>query len=89
MYASGLMSRHTPICAVAGAADTTNATKEMAIRILQSLAFLIGDQLYSDDASLDATSNNIKYALHVKRAHTFGLNLVVKMIYNAGQGKIP
>jgi len=54
------MSRQTPICAVAGAADTTNATREMVTRIVQSLAFLIGNQPCSDEASVSGTSNNIK-----------------------------
>jgi len=45
MYASELMSRQTPICAVAGVAVTTKATNEMATSIVQSLAFLIGNQL--------------------------------------------
>ena len=60
MYASGLMSRQTPICAVAGAAEATNPTSEITTIIVHSLAFLIGNQLYSDEASLSATSNNIK-----------------------------
>jgi len=60
MYASGLMSRQTPICALAGAADTTNAIREIVMIMLHSLTFLIVNQLYSDEASLSATSNNIK-----------------------------
>jgi hypothetical protein len=60
MYESGLMSRQTPIWALAGAADTTNATRVIAIIIVDSLAFLIGDQLYSDRLSVRETSNNIK-----------------------------
>ena len=60
MYASGLMSRQTPICAFAGAADMTNAIKEIVMIMLHSLTFLIVNQLYSDEASLSATSNNIK-----------------------------
>jgi hypothetical protein len=60
MYASGLMSRHTPIWAAAGAADTTNATRVMPMIIVQSLVFLIGNQLYSDEVRLACTINNIK-----------------------------
>jgi hypothetical protein len=60
MYASGLMSRQTPICAVAGAAETTMAISVIAMIIVDNLAFLIGNQLYSDEVSLSATSNNIK-----------------------------
>jgi len=60
MYASGLMSRQTPICALAGAADTTNAIRETAMIMLQSLVFLIGNQLHSDRSRLFCTINNIK-----------------------------
>jgi hypothetical protein len=60
----------------------------MATSIVQTLAFLIGNQLYSDEASLAGISNNIKYALHVKREHPGDLNLVVKMIYNAAGLKL-
>ena len=88
MYASGLMSRQTPNCAVAGAADMTNATNEITTKIVQTLAFLIGDQLYSDEVRLCGTSNNIKYALHVKRAHPIALIFVVKMIYNASPEEV-
>ena len=54
------MSRQTPICAFAGAADATRATKEIETKIVHSLAFLIGNQLHSDEASVSGTSNNIK-----------------------------
>ena len=54
------MSRQTPISADAGAADTTNATKHIATIIDHGLAFFIGNQLYSDEATLVDTSNNIK-----------------------------
>ena len=60
MYASGLMSRQTPIWALAGMVDTTNAIRVIAMSTVGSVAFLIGDQLYSDEFSLSATSNNIK-----------------------------
>jgi len=82
------MSRQTPNCAVAGAADMANASNEITTKIVQTLAFLIGDQLYSDVVSVAGTSNNIKYALHVKRAHPIALIFVVKMIYNAASYEV-
>lgn len=60
MYASGLMSRHTPIWAVAGTAETAKAIREIPTIIAQSLVFRIGNQLHSDSSRLFCTINNIK-----------------------------
>jgi len=74
------MSRQTPICAVAGTAETAKAIRETPIIIAQSLVFRIRNQLHSDRSRLFCTINNIKYALHVKPLHVFDLILVAKMI---------
>ena len=51
MYASGLMSRQTPIWAFARGVDAARATREMIMIMDQSRAFLIVNQLYSDEAA--------------------------------------
>jgi len=60
MYESGLMSRQTPIWAVAGTAEAAKAIREMPIIIVQSLVFRIGDQLHSDRSRVFCTINNVK-----------------------------
>ena len=60
MYASGLMSRQTPIWAVAGAAETARAISVMPIIVAQNLVFRIGNQLHSDRSRLFCTINNVK-----------------------------